>query len=347
MEVEVKAASEKDASDWDSFLDESQLGTIYHKWDWLKLAEKYSVAGMPLQRVGCTLHPLMGYSGKKLVAVFPLFAYRHMLHHTVLSPPSRVEIPYLGPITDDSGLKQSRREALCNGLLAAVDGYVKSELRPVMAGITTSPGVVDSRPYRFFGFEVSPNFTYEIPLSKPLESIKAGLNKDIRSKIKSSEAAGVDVGIGGADISGLYDLQRERRMEQGGANLILKMPPREYFKEVQSTLAPENLLIASAHLRGEPAGGVACVVYKGRVQAWFGNPKTAVDGVNELLTWRLIEWSKESGKKSFEIVSAAVDYPHLTRFKSQFNPHLVPYFDAKRHYSKVYKFMAYQRRLLR
>ena len=59
-EIEVKVANEEELKKWDEFVDSTQMGTIFHKLNLLRAAEKHTKS---------KLYPLIGYKGNKLVAV--------------------------------------------------------------------------------------------------------------------------------------------------------------------------------------------------------------------------------------------------------------------------------------
>jgi len=83
MTIEIRMANNDDANEWDSIVSESPQGTIFHHWNWLKIAEKYTHS---------TLYTLIGVKGNTPVGIFPLF-FKKMdlsewffpLHH---APPS-------------------------------------------------------------------------------------------------------------------------------------------------------------------------------------------------------------------------------------------------------------------
>ena len=65
----MKVADEKSLEVWDKIVDSSEMGTIFHKLDWLKAVEKHTKS---------TFYPLIGYEGREVVCLFPVF-YKHDL----------------------------------------------------------------------------------------------------------------------------------------------------------------------------------------------------------------------------------------------------------------------------
>jgi hypothetical protein len=344
MEIEIRLANETDAARWDNLVDESPYGTLFHKWGWLKTAEKYSVKHLFNTVIPTKMHPLMGFSGDKLVAILPLFHYKYLLYEAVSSPPSRVDLPYLGPVIGDNDLKQSKRETLASNFLKEVNTYITSNFKPIFTAITSSPGLFDSRPFSWQGYRIEPGFTYEISLSPDLERIKNNFSKDVRKKMNNARDAGVETSIGDDGVDSVHELLLMRRREQGGAQLSSRMSPKEYIRDICARFSPNNLKIILASSHGEIVGGLIAVNYKDKVQAWFGNPKSQVDGVNELLLWEMMVWSKENGYGRFEIIGADADFPQLCQFKSRFDPYVVPHFSAKRYGLRVFDIIAHIKR---
>lgn len=77
----------EDKNRWDQFIDNSTYGTLFHKWDFLKIIEKYS---------GYQLHPYGIYRRDELICVFPIYTKEYMGAKIVASPPSNMAVPYLG-----------------------------------------------------------------------------------------------------------------------------------------------------------------------------------------------------------------------------------------------------------
>ena len=85
---------------WDSTVDQSPYGLLFHKWDFLKIAEKHT---------GWMLLPYGVYKGKRLLSLFPLFYKRDLLIKSVFSPPPLSCIPYLGA-DDERRLRRPEAE---------------------------------------------------------------------------------------------------------------------------------------------------------------------------------------------------------------------------------------------
>ena len=124
---------------WDSTVDQSPYGLLFHKWDFLKIAEKHT---------GWTLLPYGVYKGKRLLSLFPLFYKRDLLIKSVFSPPPLSCIPYLGPTMNAGydGLKPSTRESDLQAVVDEVTAAIRKlspelRLRPDAARVQRHPAV--------------------------------------------------------------------------------------------------------------------------------------------------------------------------------------------------------------
>jgi len=70
-----------DSKQWDDFIDRSICGLIYHKWDFLKIVERYT--NFDLLSYGV-------FKGATLICIFPLFYKKINGLKCLFSPPPSV-----------------------------------------------------------------------------------------------------------------------------------------------------------------------------------------------------------------------------------------------------------------
>lgn len=122
---------------WDGFIDSSPYGLVFHKWDFLKLAEKHT---------GYKLLPYGIYKGEQLVCVFPLFYKKILGVRQLFSPPPKSGIPYLGPVLQESydNAKQVKKESIINSIVLEIDAEI-NKLAPNYFSAVLVPGLLDIR----------------------------------------------------------------------------------------------------------------------------------------------------------------------------------------------------------
>lgn len=291
---------------WDAFVDESPYGLLSHKWDFLKIAERYS---------GYTLHTYGFYKGDELLGIYPLFYKRTKGVKTVYSPPPDRGITNLGFLVSKEydRSKQSKKENFLNSFLGEIEIEIQ-KYSPDYVHIYTVPGFLDIRFFNWNNYSAKPKYTYIVDLNRSAEEIWSGFHKDLRKDIKQADSSGMELRMGD-DMSLLHDRQ-ERRYREKAASFSLDA---EYLKELFMAY-PDNIKVYYAYNDdGEVVSASNSQEYKGRFLGWMGIAKTT-GHANEFLVWKLMELAKSKGYEKFEIAGA--DVWNQCMFKSKFNPSL-------------------------
>lgn len=297
---------------WDSFVDNSPYGLIFHKWDFLKLAEKYT---------GYQFLPYGVFKGDRLICVFPLFYKKILGVKLLFSPPPQSGIPYLGPVFDNSYdiLKQDKKESYLDHIVEEMDAEIK-KIAPHYTSVLLLPEFSDIRPFLWRNYGAYPRYTYTIDLAPELSDIWDGLTPNCRQNIRKGEKLKCLMKKCD-DTSVLTDLLSERYNEQG-LNFSINS---DYLKEAMA-LYPESLILNGLYDEDTLVGVTLNQVYKKYI-GWMGLPKPKTNKytyTNECLIWKLIEQAKTMGLSKFEISGA--NKQNLCRYRAKFNPKLEMYF---------------------
>ncbi|KXS40682.1 MAG: hypothetical protein AWU59_2435 [Methanolobus sp. T82-4] len=295
-----------DPQEWDTFVEESPYGTIFHRWDFLHTVEKHT---------GYTLYPLGMYITEELICVIPLFFRSIHGVKLVFSPPPQTGIPYLGFVVSDrlDAMKQSKR----GQRMYEMGELFAEEIERLGANyvsILLTPSFNDIRPFKWNGFMIDPLYTFVIDLEKPLEDILNDFNVSKRKIIKKKKHDGMYL-VEDDDVSLLFDLSVERYEEQG-----LKFPitSKEYVTELRRYY-PDQIKIYYIKDQDDNTVGAVMTTEHRRVTLWIGSVKPETKApVNEFMYWEFIKKGKEENFPLLELGGA--DIPRLCAFKSQFNP---------------------------
>ncbi|ADC66053.1 conserved hypothetical protein [Ferroglobus placidus DSM 10642] len=310
--------------EWDELVNKADYTTIFHEWGWLKAAENYSKA---------KLYPLVVKKNSTPVAIFPIFLTRRFGLTLAFSPPPKVIMVYLGPaLISYEKLKQSKKETILIESVKAVDTFLKG-LGADYVRIRTPPFLLDSRPFNWCGYSVTPQYTYVLSLKRDLTKIWDDLDRSLRRSVEKSKQRGVSIRDGDFEDLEFVRLNMKRRFEEMG----VKLPEdyyESYFKEIFEKYYPEKLRIFVAEYSGDVVGGIVLLCHKDRVSYWFGMSKTSIKGVypNDVLQWEAIKWSWKSGFKFYEEIDAGDDQ-RLRHYKAKFNPELVPWYSTSKNLS--------------
>jgi hypothetical protein len=297
---------------WDSFIDNSPHGLLYHKWDFLKLTEKYT---------GYELLPYGIYKGERLLCVFPLFYKRIAGVKLLFSPPPQAGIPYLGPVVekDFESMKQDKKESYLNLIVQEIDNEI-NKIAPNYFSVVLVPGFLDIRPFQWLNYQVNPKYTYMINLKPELKGIWEGFSSLCRHNIRKGEDLKCRL-VKCDDSSILTDLLTERYNEQGLNHAVDPV----FLNEAINTY-PKNLILDCLYDNDEIIGSTLNQAYN-RYLGWMGLPKSQdskYKNVNEFMIWQLIQEAKSLGFEKFEISGA--NKQSLCSYRSKFNPQLELYF---------------------
>ncbi|MDI6877167.1 MAG: GNAT family N-acetyltransferase [Methanomicrobiales archaeon] len=298
-----------DKARWDSFVQKSPYGQLFHHWDFLKIVERHT---------GFRFMPYAITKGEQIVGILPLFYRNTMGVRSVMSPPPKTGIPYLGLLLDATyaDLKQYKREhilrIIAEDLRAEMDAYA-----PNLLSISSPPSLLDIRSFVWSGFSVEPLYTYVFDLRQGQERLWKGFSVRRRQQIRDAEKKGLEIAVSD-DVSRLYGMVSERYSEQG-----LSSPFRsvDYLRDVCSAF-PDNLKTFSVLDEGQVTSAVLVVQYRD-VKLWVGGARSD-NNSNEFLIWEVIKEAQRQGYESCEFIGANTQ--NLCQFKSQFNPSLELYF---------------------
>ena len=301
-----------DQIQWDNFIDSSSHGLLYHKWDFLKLTEKYT---------GYELLPYGIYKGEELICVFPLFYKKIAGIKLLFSPPPQTGIPYLGPVMDKNfeSMKQDKKEANLNLVVEEIDNEIK-KIAPNYLSVVLVPGFLDIRPFQWLNYQMSPKYTYMIDLKPELKDIWEGFSNICRKNIRKGEDLKCQL-VRSDDTSILTDLLTERYNEQGLNHAV----DPAFLNEAINTY-PKNLILNCLYDNDELIGSTLNQAYN-RYLGWMGLAKSndsKYKNINEFMIWQLIQEAKSLGFEKLEMSGA--NKQSLCSFRSKFNPQLELYF---------------------
>jgi predicted N-acyltransferase len=327
--VEIIIANEKNASDWDRIVDNSNNSTLFHKWEWLKTVEKYTKT---------TFYPLMASDMGTPIGIFPLFVQKRFFVKSLFSPPPQAALPYLGPIMKfKEEEREYTKESLFIEFCSKVIEFISSKIKPNYTSFVFSPGMYDMRPFIWAGYEVAPYYCYYMDISKTNPNhILSQLKKNLRNGINRAIRFGVTIREGGEhELDAIYGLMERRYDEQDKLVTVNK----QYLQEIYSKFK-KNIRISVAEYNGEIITGIVDLHYNNKIASWIGNPKpeTRHINANDLLNWMALKWACDNGLKRYEQIGAA-GVPRLYSFYSKFNFELLLCLTAKKYSSPVFKIM--------
>lgn len=295
---------------WDKFVDSSPYGTLFHRWKFLKIIEKYS--GYSLATYGI-------YKGEQLAGVLPLFIRKKNGLKLTYSAPqqARVYIPYLGFILagEYSGMKQHRKELYLDIVARGVDEAISQE-SPNYAFLSMPPGLTDLREFRHLGYSIDIGYTYTIDLSKPVEELWAGMSKTCKNTIRSWDKKHVEIEPSG-DVDTFFAVMKKALDKEGDTFFHSQSP--EYLKEILATF-PDNVKMYTMYSEETPVAIQVNIEYKNRMIFWMYGRAGNCGSPVEYLNWEHIKRAKEAGLSIVE--NWGTETKRLNTYKAKFDPTL-------------------------
>jgi hypothetical protein len=298
--------------EWDHFVEESPYGLLFHRWDYLKLIEKYS---------GYKLFPYGIYKGGELICLFPAFYRAKSGLRFLYSPPqqSLVYVPYLGfvmsPVYDD--LRQHKKEHYMDLVSRGVNKAV-GRMNANRIIIASSPRLIDFRHFKWSGYQVEVGYTYIIDLKRSTQEIWNSFSKDCKKSIKDCEKKKLT--LKPADDVGRFLQIMRQGLAQKDDTFFHRQDPR-YLKEVMARF-PENLKMSFLYEEETLVAAAINCEYKNHLLLWMCGKDCSRGDYGEYLNWEFIRQAKERGCESVE--NWGTEQKQLCVYKSKFNPELMP-----------------------
>ena len=321
MTVEIRLARNDEAGEWNRIVSESPHGTLFHQWDWLKIAEKYTRT---------RLFPIFGIKNGSIIGVFPVFFQKKGPVRMVFSPPPRAAIFYLGPVMAGyDSLRQDQREFLYDNFLKSVDLFIRNDLNANYISVSLSPALQDPRPFSWSGYSIEPAYDYFTDLRKGADYLFQSLDKKQRQDLNRAKKRGISMEIGGEkEIDLIMDLMTNRYEEQ---EKIVTISP-DYLKEIFNNFQ-NNIRVFVTRYEGETVTGLINLCYRNSIYSWIGNPKPRrliSPSPNDLMAWESIRYGCEQKFDLYVTMGAAGNERLHTYYASKFDPSLSFRFDAKK-----------------
>lgn len=321
MTVNIHIAQNDDAKDWDAINSRSTHGTLFHQWDWLKIAEKHT---------NMKLYPLTVEKAGTPIGIFPLFVQKKGPVSMVFSPPPHAALFYLGPVLlGYDVLIQEKWETLYFDFLKSVENFIANEIKAQYISISLSPGLQDSRQFTWSGYNFAVQYDYVTDLSKGAEYLFGTLDKKQRQDLNRAKKRGISVEIGGKkELGAIIDLMTDRYEQQEKIITV----PRGYLMDIYDTFN-NNIVIFVARYEGEIITGLIDLVYKDTIYSWIGNARPRIPispSPNDLVGWEEIKYGCDHNFKSHVTMSAAGNQRLHAYYSTKFNPDLKIRFSAKK-----------------
>lgn len=320
MGIEVRPAEDDEIEKWNTYVNRSEQGTIFHRYEWLKTVERHSSA---------SLHTYIGMKGETVIGLFPFYKMKKGPFKVIFSPLPGMGIPFLGPMLIlDPKMKQKTTEKTNKNFIEGWLETVESIISPSYYKIIMVPEYNDARPFSWGDFSLSISYTYRIDLNREEDDIINNFSKSARSPIRDANENDYDIREGDEDTIDFIWSQINRRYKEQSRSYPLK---KEYLKDVYHSLPEDKISIYEGFVNGKRVSGCLSVHSSKVYYRWVGSPKPKdrLDvEINDLLHWRTIRDGIAKGIPWYDLIGA--NTYRICRYKSKFNPELIQYHNVER-----------------
>lgn len=303
---------------WDRHVESSPHGTVSHLTGWIEALKNLN---------GSSLLRLVVLKGDRVAALCPLFLTRRGPLRMAYSPPLQGLTHHMGPVLIGyEGLANRKRAQLLLETHGALDAHLVSGFGANYIEMVYPPGLLDARPLLWTGYKVSVRYTYVIDLAEGTDPVWKGASHELRRNVRKCEGPVNCREASNDELPDFVALVRERFRTLG----LKYMLTEAYLSELFESLSPSHIRLFLAEEEEQVQTGIVVLMLGHRATIWHGatTPRSSRLPINDYLHWSILSWAEEQGYSEVEIMGA--DDPRTERFKSKFNPELVPCFHAQR-----------------
>jgi len=322
-----------DYSLWDDFLGENDVnGTVFHTTSYLLPLASSLNANLQLA--------VIRDGNNRIIAGCPFFT-REILGVIKLSQ-LPYATPFLGPVirpreTNIQSKKESYNTKLIKDLIEFFHARGYSYYRFVF-----HPSETDIREFIWNGMESQVHFTYFTELNDGgiLDVFESSIKRQIK-KAEKEDPTLVET-INEDSISDSFRLIVSSLDKQGKRFMF----DPDAFSALVLELSQRDLLkLYNIYSGNKPVATTLVLFDEKTAYYWLAgsDPGMRQTGLNQILIYKILEKLQKSGIERFDWFGA--NTPSIARYKSKFNPVLVPYFSVQ-YADRKYKAMMKTKKLL-
>ena len=310
MGIEVTKLRPDETDDWNRYVDRSSSTMPLHRFEALLTIAEAS---------NTNLHPLVGRKGQEPVGILPLFEKRKGPFQFVYSPPTELQIPYLGPaLIGTEQLKQRKAEKWNHRFIGGCIEWIDENLDADHVDVRTTDRFPDARSFIWNGFDVEPAYTYVVDITPGKDELLQRFSSGARRRIVNADTDAYTIEEDGENAIRQVLRQLQRRHENNSDETYTGVDP-EFAVDLYDALPEGQFRPYVCRVNDEFAGGILTFESHDTVYTWRGGAKPDLDlPVNELTDWKIMREAAERGKTRYDFVGAMK--PRLCEYKAKFAP---------------------------
>jgi len=315
LEITVKDLTIEDEKEWQTFVYESNNGTVYHLLEWRDILKKeYQFKPEYL---------LARDSDAKICGVLPLFYVKNFRGARLESLPFSI---YGGPIATTTDAFSMLIKAAIEKSIEMKSKYLVLKMQhDLQKNVIFENNLIEDKYYIRSVLELSEN----------QDETWAKLSRDKKRQVKNARKMNVTVRIAENldDVKSFYELELLTRKKHG-----LPTPSLRYFYDIWRTLEAKNLVrILLAEHNEKAIAGTMLFTFKDTILYAIGasDMRYLKYRPNNLVLWEGIEWGCRNGYRYFDFGGTPSDHLSLLDFKKRWGAinNFYPYYYFPQKYS--------------
>jgi len=258
---------------------------------------------------------------QKLIGGFYYYQTKKMGASFIKLPPYS---PHCGLFHISDAKNQASLNSTNKEVISEVCDYLSSQKSKLLV-LAFHAKIIDLQPFIWSKYKVVPNYTYQIELSKDLDTIYSNYDPKNRNKINSCLKQEIVVKENDMSKESMF-LFFKQALLSAGANVY-----EEELKNIFHKFSNDkNSFCLSVNVNNKLQGAVFCAYDRNVCYYLFGgmDKNAEVSGVTNLLLHKSIEKAKSLGCQTFDFEGSMLK--GVEKFFRSFGPKLVPYYTVNK-----------------
>lgn len=310
-DIEIREIESSEYKLWDSLVEKSPQGTVFHTSDWLtvcsnSLNEKLKIYAF--------------FENEKLIGGCPIFFHK-LKHIFSIASSSCSMTPYCGLLWEKNPTDHVRKQEKTQNDCILYFCEILKKQKIDFISLSNSPDFIDIRPFIWNSWHGSIRYTYYLDLNN------MKLSTDARRNIKKAIQNEIIIEQSN-DIESYYNLFKETFSRQGLNPPASKDFINDIFNMLHSSSKGEMWIAKTKE--GELVAAEIFVFDRKMPHRWTAATSTKLrnTGAYILLLNTVFNNFKERGYNEVNLMAA--NTPQLSEFITGFNPNLVPYYKVEK-----------------
>lgn len=322
----VRYLPENEYGEWDSFIDNTDYGTIYHKSSWNRALYQLDPA-IKISAIGC-------YKQGKIVGGL-MFGWKTGKGNIKLMVPPESTCFYGMIFTERETNYVTKSESSRYEILDKIILFLDKDYNYITFSLP--PEINDIRPFNWHSYSSRVMYTYRGDISNP-KKILDGFLPDVRRRIKKGEEYDYSIRES-KETEHLKSVYSMLSMSFSRQEHAFRFNEAQFISVLNYPGICDHINVFSISFENIPVASIVTVTDGKIAYYWMagGDHNYFNTGLNQVLFWKVVNILSEKGILLFDLAGA--NTLTISNYKSSFNFKTVPYYNVTRVNGKFLRFI--------